>query len=249
MDSSRAPSVAVISETLARRLFPGRLPIGQHIRVGVFPGRQDAEIVGVVADAHLYDLKNPNVAAIYVPALQEPNNNWKSLVIRGRSVPLEDLSRAVGSFSRERVRFTRTLDDVVDRALLRERMIAVLATFFGGLALVLVSMGLYGLMAYAVAQRRREMGIRMALGADAPAIVCVVVGEGLKVTIVGVAVGGVIALASTRLIQSQLFGVSAHDSITFVGSALVLLAVAILACLIPAVRAAATDPMVSLRTE
>lgn len=249
LDNSRAPSVAVISETLARRLFPGRLPLGQHIRVGILPRRQDAEIVGVVADAHLYDLKNPNLAAVYVAALQEPSNNWKSLVIRGRSVPLDDLSRAVGSFSRERVRFTRTLGDVGERALLRERMIAALATFFGGLALVLVSIGLYGLMAYAVEQRRREMGIRMALGADASAIVRGVVGQGLKVTIVGVAIGGVVAFASTRLVQSQLFGVSAHDSITFVGGALVLLAVAILACLIPAARAAATDPMVSLRAE
>jgi putative ABC transport system permease protein len=248
-DNSRGQPVAVISENLARHLFPNSVPLGQRVRVGVSPHRQNAEIVGVVADARLYDLKNPNVAAVYVPALQEPNNNWKSLVIRGRSVPVDDLSRAVGSFGRERVRFTRTLDYVASRALLPERLIAMLATLFGGLALLLVSIGLYGLMSYAVAQRRREIGIRMALGADASAIIRAVVGEGLFVTLAGVAVGLAAALASVRLVKSLLFGVTVHDAITFVGGPLTLIAIAIIACLLPAARAARTDPMTILRAE
>ena len=248
-DTSRTRSVAVISESLAHRLFPGTTPIGRHIRVGVLPHRQDAEIVGLTADAHLYDLKNPNVAAVYVPALQEPNNNWKSLVIRGGRVPIEDLNRAVGSFGRERVRFTRTLDNVVERALLRERIIAMLATFFGLLALVLVSIGVYGLMSYAVAQRRREIGIRMALGADARSVIRTVVQEGVIITLVGVAGGLAGTLVTVRLVKSLLFGVSAHDSITLAAGPATLIGVAIIACLLPAVRAARVDPMVTLRAE
>ena len=94
------------------------------------PRRQDVEIVGVVADAHLYDVKDPNLAAVYVPALQESNNSWKSLTIRGRRIATSDLTHAVGALGRERVRFTRSLDYVIDRALLRERMVAMLQDFF-----------------------------------------------------------------------------------------------------------------------
>jgi predicted permease len=248
-DNSHARSVALISETLARRMFPNTTVLGQHVRVGVVPRRQEVEIVGIVADARLYDLKDPNLAAIYVPALQESNNSWKSLTIRGQHVATSDLTRAVGAFGRERVRFTRTLDYVIDRALLRERMVAMLGTFFGGFALVLVSIGLYGLMSYTVAQRRREMGIRIALGADGQTVVRTIVAEGLRVTILGALVGFGAALASVRLVRSLLFGVTTHDPLTLVGGPLVLIAVAVLACAIPAVRAAATDPMLALRDE
>jgi putative ABC transport system permease protein len=248
-DNSRARSVAIISDTLARRLFPNAAALGRHIRVGVVPRRQEVEIVGVVGDAHLYDLKDPNVAAVYVPALQESNNNWKSLSIRGRHVATSDLTRAVGALGRERVRFTRTLDYVIDRALLRERMVAGLGAFFGLLALALVSIGLYGLMSYTVAQRRREMGIRIALGADTWTIVRTIAGDGLRVTIVGLVVGLGVALASARFVRALLFGVTPYDSTTFVGASIALLVVALLACVIPAVRAAATDPMLTLRAE
>jgi putative ABC transport system permease protein len=248
-DNSRARPVVVISETLARRLFPNSAAIGRHVRVGVLPRRQDVEIVGVVADARLYDVKDANVAATYVPALQEPTNNFKSLAIRGRNVPIEDLNRAVGSLGRERVRFTRSLDYVIDRALLRERLLAMLGTFFGGLALALVAIGLYGLMSYTVAQRRREMGIRIALGAGAQSVVRTIVAEGLRVTILGVLVGFSVSLASVRLVRTLLFGVTPYDSITFVAASLLLLALALIACVIPAVRASGTDPMVILRSE
>src|SRR5438094_1452094 len=106
-----------MSATLARRLFPNTTALGQHVRVGVVPRRQDVEILGVVADAHLYDVKDPNLAAVYAPALQESNNSWKSLTIRGRRVATIDLTRAVGALGRERVRFSRSLDYVIDRAL------------------------------------------------------------------------------------------------------------------------------------
>jgi hypothetical protein len=248
-DNSHARSVGLISAALARRLFPNTTALGQRVRVGVVPRRQDVEIVGVVADAHLYDLKDPNLAAVYVPALQESNNSWKSLIIRGRRVATSDVTHAVGVLGRERVRFTRSLDYVIDRALLRERMVAMLGTFFGGLALVLVSIGLYGLMSYTVAQRRREMGIRIALGADAQTVIRGIVAEGLRVTILGVLVGFAAALASVKLVRSLLFGVTPYDSITFVGASVLLLAVAVIACAIPAVRAAATDPMLTLRAE
>jgi putative ABC transport system permease protein len=198
-DNSRARPVAVISETLARRLFPGSAAIGRHVRVGILPRRQDVEIVGIVSDARLYDVKDANVAAAYTPALQEPTNNFKSLAIRGRNVPIEELNRAVGSLGRERVRFARSLGYVADRALLRERILATLAAAFGGLALILVSIGLYGLMAYAVAQRPREISIRMALGADAALIVRNVVREGVQIAAIGVAVGLGAGFMSGRL--------------------------------------------------
>jgi ABC-type antimicrobial peptide transport system permease subunit len=248
-DNSRSHAVAVLSDSLARRLFPGIPAIGQRIRVGVSPGRQDLEVVGIVADARLYDVKDANVAAVYVPALQEPNNIYKSLIVRGARVSAEDLNRVVASLGRDRVRFTRTLNYVVGRTQLRERIIATLATFFGGMALFLVSIGVYGLMSYVVAQRQREVGIRMALGADARTILSSVVRQGMTITSVGAAAGLVAAFMTVRLVKSLLFGVSAYDPVTIIVGLTVLVGVAAIACVIPAARAARTDPMLALRAE
>jgi putative ABC transport system permease protein len=248
-DNSRNRPVAIISDSLARRLFSSGNPIGEHIRVGVLPHRQDAEIVGVVGDARLYDLKNPNVSAVYVPALQEPRNNWKSLIIRGDRVSLEDLNRAVASFGYDHIRFTRPLEYAAARGLLRERIIAMLATFFGALALLLAAIGLYGLLSYAVAQRQREIGIRMALGADAHRVIRTVVVDGLMTTLIGLTAGLAAALVSVRLVKSLLFGVTTHDPATLVAAPVALIAVAVGACLIPAARAARTDPIITLRAE
>jgi putative ABC transport system permease protein len=213
------------------------------------PRRQSAEIVGIVADAHIYDVRDPSVSAVYVPALQERGNDYKSLVIRGGRVSEEDLNRAVASFGYDRIRFIRTLDYIAGRTLLRERITAMLATFFGGLALLLSAIGLYGLMSYAVAQRRREIGIRMALGANASRVMGTVVRDGLRVAGLGVVAGLAGALLSVRLVGSLLFGVSTYDPTTFVGAATALVTVAMVACLLPAARAARTDPMVTLRAD
>jgi predicted permease len=248
-DSSRGVGVAILSESLARRLFPDRPAVGQRIRVGVLPRRQNLEVVGVVADARVYDLKDPNVAAVYMPALQEPDASYKCFVIRGSRVSAADLNRVVDALGREHIGNVETLDHITDAALLQERLAAGLAAFFGALALALAAIGLYGLMSYAVAQRRREIGIRMALGADSLRVTRDVVGDGLTITLVAVVVGFVASLASAGLVKSLLFGVTPRDPLTLAGAPLALVAVATVASLLPARRAARTDPMVVLRAE
>lgn len=248
-DTSHGPRAAIVSDTLARRLFGSEVAVGRHIRVGVLPRRQDIEIVGVVADAHLYSLKDPNLSAVYVPALQEPDNSWKCIVIRGAGVSAGDVRRVVASFGREDITQAQTIDYITDRVLLRERVAAMLAGFFGGLALLLAAIGLYGVMSYTITRRRREIGVRVALGADGARVMRDVLGDGLRVVLAGVLIGSLGALGTVRLVKSLLFGVTPYDPVTLAGAALSLIAVAALACALPARRAARTDPMIALRAE
>ncbi|MBZ5557259.1 MAG: ABC transporter permease [Acidobacteriia bacterium] len=247
-DNSRGRRVAIVSDSLARRLFGSGAPMGRHISIGVLPRRQDLEIVGVVADARIYNLKDPNTSAVYVPALQDGDNaNWKCFVIRGGGVSLVDLNRAVEPFGHEHIRSTETMPYITDRVLLQERIVAMLAAFFGALALLLAAVGLYGLMSYAVAQRRRDIGIRIALGADRGRIIRAVVGDGLAVTMAGVTCGFAAAFGTVRLVKSLLFGVTTSDPVTLAGAPATLVAVALIACLLPAVRASHVDPITTLR--
>jgi len=248
-DGTRASKVTVISESLARRLFGGASAIGQHVRVGVQPDRQDVEVVGVVADARLYSVKNPNTFAVYMAALQDPQVNGKCLVVRATNLSLPLVKREVEALGYENVGNMVTLRYITDRAQLQERMTATLAGFFGGLALLLSAIGLYGLMSYSVAQRRREIGIRIALGADRTRVMREIVRDGLSITLAGVAVGLAAAMAAVQLVRSLLFGITPHDPLALAAAPLTLIAVAIAACLIPAARAAQTDPMVALRAE
>ena len=165
-DSSRARRVTVISQSLARQLFGEREAIGQHLRVGLQPERQDLEVVGVAADARLYDVKDPNVFAVYTPALQDPAVNFKCFVVRGTEISYPAFKRAVEALGRENLGEMVSLRYITDRALLQERMTAMLSGFFGVLALLLAGVGLFGLMSYTVARQHREIGIRMALGAE-----------------------------------------------------------------------------------
>jgi predicted permease len=248
-DNSRGAPVAVVSEALARRLFRDASPLGARIRIGLSPARQQVEIVGVAANARLYNLKDPNLAAVYVPALQEATPSQKCIIVRGSPATIGEVRSAVSSFGHEDVNDVETLEYITDRALLRERTVAVLGGSFGALALALAAIGLYGLMSYAVEQRRREIGIRMALGAQARRIVGSIVRDGLTVTIIGVAAGLVLAFATTTFVKSLLFGVELHDPLTLAASALLLIVVTIVASLAPALRAARTDPMLVLRSE
>src|SRR5262249_14512600 len=160
--------------------------------------RQDVEVVGVVGDARLYDLKRPNFSAVYVPALQDANASSKCLVLRGSGFAYADLKRSVESLGQEFLGNMVTLDHITDQALLEERMIAILAGAFGGLALLLAGIGLHGVLAYAVAARRREIGIRVALGAEPRRVVVGVARDGLGITVAGAAVGLVVALMAAR---------------------------------------------------
>jgi predicted permease len=248
-DGSHGRRVTILSQSLAQRLFGASDPIGRHVRVGLTPERQDVEVIGVAADARLYDVKNPNPMAVYTPALQDPFANNKCFVIRGTNVPYGALKQAVESLGREDLGGMVTMRYITDRALLQERLMAMLSGFFGALALLLSGIGLYGLMAYLVAQRQREMGIRVALGADTARIMRDVIRDGLAVSLGGVAIGLAAALAGTQLVKSLLFGVTPRDPVTMLATPALLVAIAILASVVPAIRAARVDPMVALRAE
>ena len=249
-DHSRSRRVAVISRTLADRLFEGRAAVGQRIRIGVTPETQDVEVVGVVADARLYNLKEGNVAAAYVPALQTSDPAGKCYVVGGRGVSIAAVREAVESLGVELITSpAESLDFIVGRALLQERVVAAFAAFFGALALLMAGIGLYGLTSYHVSERRREIGIRMALGADARRVLVNVVADAVRLTGAGVVVGGAAALAAAQVLRTLLFGVTTYDPVTIVTAPALLLLTALVACLEPAARAARVDPILTLRAE
>jgi predicted permease len=249
-DHSHSRRVAVISQSLADRVFGGRAAVGQRIRIGVTPENQDLEVVGIVADARLYNLKDSNVAAVYVPALQTPDPAGKCYVVRGQGVSLAAVRQAVESLGVELINSpVESLNFIVDRALLQERLVAAFAAFFGALALLMAAVGLYGLTSYHVSERVREIGIRMALGANASRVMIRVVGDAVQITVAGVLVGLCGALAAAQLLRALLFGVTTYDPVTMIAASTLLLITAIVACLEPAARAARVDPMLALRAE
>ena len=248
-DTSRARKVAVVSDALARRLFGSEPAVGRHVRIGLAAARQDLEIVGVVSNARLYNLKDTRLDAIYTAALQDPDVNAKCFVLRGTGISFDEIRRAVDSGGIEFIENLRTLDYIIDRALLRERLVAALATFFGIVGALLAATGVFALMSYTVEQRRREIGIRMALGAAPARLVGAVVREGTQTTLAGVVVGLAAALLTARVLEAFLFGVTPRDPVTLTIASLVLLGVSVVACLIPAIRAARVDPLVALRSE
>jgi predicted permease len=249
-DHSRGRRVAVISQSLADRVFGGHAAVGQRIRIGVTPENEDVEVVGIVADARLYNLKESNVAAAYVPALQTPDPAGKCYVVSGQGVSMASVRQAVESLGVELINSpVESLDFIVGRALLQERVVAGFAAFFGALALLMAGVGLYGLTSYHVSERRREIGIRMALGADAGRVMVGVVGDAVRITAGGVLAGLTVALAAAQLLRTLLFGVTTYDGVTMIAAPVLLLVTAIVACLEPAARAARVDPILALRAE
>jgi predicted permease len=248
-DNSRGHGVTILSQSLARQLFGESDPLGQRVQIGLDPSRNALEVVGVVADARLYDLRIADVLAAYTPALQDRDVNYKCFVIRGRNLSHASLKDAVESLRTEQLGNMVTLQYITERSLLLERLTAMMSSLFGSLVLLLAGVGLFGLMSYAVAQRRREIGIRMALGADRRRVVRDVVREGLTVTLAGLAAGIVAALATVRVVETLLFGVTPRDPLTLAAAAASLVAIAMLACAVPASRAARVDPMIALRGE
>jgi predicted permease len=249
-DRSRGRRVAVISQSLADRVFGEHAAVGQRIRIGVAAENQDVEVIGVVGDARLYNLKESNLAAVYVPALQAPDQAWKCYVLKGRGVSMAAVRQAVESLGVELINSpVESLDFIIGRALLQERLVAAFAAFFGALALLMGGVGLYGLTSYQVSERRREIGIRMALGADAGRVMAGVVVDAVRITLAGVLVGLAVALAAAQLLRTQLFGVTTYDAVTMIAAPAVLLITAVVACLEPAARAARVDPLIALRAE
>jgi predicted permease len=250
-DSQRQAHVAVVSSSLARRLFPGGNAIGRHIRFGFMPETQNLEIVGIAADARLFNLRDPAMPAIYLSWFQFPES-WGNLLVRTHARPegLEKtIAQQIDSLGHEYALHIQTVGEVVSGELAEERVTALLSGFFAGLALLLASVGLYGLMSYAVTRRTRELGVRVALGAQRENVLWIVLRETLALSILGLAIGIPCAIAVCRLIASMLFGLTSSDVPTIAAVSILLLIVALFAGYLPARRASAIDPVVALRAE
>ena len=249
-DNAAAPPVAIVSQAMARQHWPGEDAVGKRFRVNV--SESMVEVVGVAGDAKNLSLRQESDAFFYLPMLQ----NYESVVnfhIRARGEPaaLVDSVRAqVFALNPHMPLFdTRTLEGNRQETLTAERITGSLLTVFGALALVLAAVGLFGVMAYSVAQRTHEIGIRMALGARTADIFGLVVREGMRQTAMGVVVGLAAAVGLTQLVKSMLFGVSPLDPLTYIAVPVLLAVVALLACWVPARRATRVDPIVALRYE
>jgi predicted permease len=250
-DGENAPQTAVINETMARRYFPGGSAVGRLMEINAGPlPHKPIEIVGIIRDAKYNDLRAETKPMFYM-SLQQMTRPLRTLEVR----TTEPMSAIVGPVRSALLDVTKnvmirrvvTLCAQVDQTLASERLITTLCTFFGVLALLLASVGLYGVLSYGVAQRTQEIGIRMALGATAPKVRWLVLRQSLAVVLAGIALGAVLALLSTRLLASFLYGLSPTDPVAITLSTLLLLLVALLACYFPARRATQVDPMVALR--
>jgi putative ABC transport system permease protein len=244
--------VALINETTARKYWPDEDPVGKQFTLNFSSWSPKAEIIGVVSDIKTNGMNMPPYPEVYRPDSQLPSDDAQ-LIIRSKAAP-EALAPAVRE-EMERIdrdiplRPGRTMEGVIAETLWRPRLSAWLLGLFAALAAALAAAGLYGVMSYSVNQRTQEIGLRMALGAEGADVIRMVIGEGFKLTVVGLALGLVTAFALSRLIASQLFGVTATDPLTYAGVATLLAMVAMAACYIPARRAARVDPMMALRTE
>jgi predicted permease len=253
-DNEKAPLAGMINAMVAHRFFPNEDPIGKRFMFG-HPSSDPPKwytIVGVVSDTRLYGLANPARLEVYLSFRQNPRNSM-ALVVKSGADPASLTSavrEAVQSIDKDQPVFAiSTMEELVRNSVATRRMTLVLLGLFSGLALVLGAIGIYGVISYSVAQRTHEIGIRMALGAPRSGVFRLVVGEGLKLAGVGIAIGIAAAFGLARLMSSLLFGISATDFETFAGVAILLALVAMLACYVPARRAMRVDPTVALRYE
>jgi predicted permease len=251
-DTTTALQVAMINETAARRFWPDQNPVGRRLILGRAPDEEVREVVGIVKDSKYRRLNDEVRPAVYVPFAQDYRANM-ALHVRTNGEPgalLAAVRREVQALDANLPLYNiKTLEEQKSGSLYTSRMAAMLLTVFGLLALGLAAVGLYGVMAYAVNRRTREIGIRLALGAQGTDVLRQVLGEGMTMVTIGVALGLAGAFALTRLMKTLLFGVSATDPLTFGLIAGLLVVVALLACFIPAWRATKVDPLVALRCE
>ena len=260
-DDERSPLVVDIDDVFARTYFPNENPIGKRINLAGFDVQ--VEIVGVVHHIKQWGLGADPTSAIeaqiYYPFMQLPEKlmpmvaDAVAVVLRTRSDPtalMDAVRRAVAELEPGDVIYrVQTMDDIVASSLAARRLSMVLLSVFATLALVLACAGIYGVISYLVAQRTHEIGVRMALGAQRSEVLRLILGQGARMAAIGVAIGGVAALGLTRLMANELFGVTAHDPLTFTGVAGLIMFVAVAACYVPARRAMRVDPVVALRSE
>ena len=253
-DSMNAPPAAVVSEALARQTWPDRDPLGQTIEYGNMDGDlRLLTVVGVAGDIRGTSLEKPPTPIIYVNCLQRPQKAGElSLVIRTAGDPSTTLStarRVVRELDPSIPVKTNTFTRVFAASLDSRRFNLLLVGCFAATALLLAIAGIYGVLAYSVARRTREFGVRIALGANSSSVLKLVLRQAVLTTLIGVLVGGIAAFALTRLMESMVFGVSTSDPVTYAAVAVLLLVVGLLAAYIPARRATRIDPMIALRAE
>ncbi len=263
-DTESSQPVVIINRTMAETLWKNENPIGQTITIGKKMGPEwtdrPRQIIGVVGDVKDASLDQPAPPEMFIPYTQVPAHVLALVVrlapvcwvvrTRGGAVPLNAVRQAVLSVDgNEPIANVETMDELLSGSISRWRFNMLLLGIFSLLALVLAAVGIYGVLSYSVAQRAHEMGIRMALGAEKRDILRMVVGQGVRLAVIGVVIGIAGALALTRFLASLLYGVKPSDPLTFIAVSLILIAVALLACYVPARRAAKVDPMVALRYE
>jgi predicted permease len=251
-DAAGAPRVAIVNETMARRYWGNDNPVGR--RIGVAGSDPTAvEIVGVVRDIRSQQLREEAPRFVYLPYRQNEELTQLTYYVRASGDPSSIATSVRQTVQRLDPKIPlydlKTMDVQVAESLFVERMVAALSVAFGALATVLAAIGLYGVMSYAVARRTREIGIRMALGAERRGVLWLVLKEVAVLAVLGVAGGLAAAFYLTRRVESQLFGIAPTDPLTLAAAVVMLLLVALLAGLIPARRATTIDPILALRTE
>jgi predicted permease len=246
--------VVIVSENTAKRFWPGENPLGKRITLTMMT-KEAADVVGVVSEVKTGSLdasEADSETAVYAPAAQFAYEG-SALTVRTAMDPrnlTRSMVNAIQAVDPEQpVLDIATLDEVVEKSLGQRPLAMMLLAAFAGLALVLASVGIYSVLAYTVRQRVREIGIRMVLGAPVRGVLRLVVIEGLKPTLIGVALGLALAAALVRVMTTLLYGVNQHDPGTFSGVAVIMLGVGIVATLVPAYRATRVDPIVTLRAE
>ena len=260
-DGPDSQGVALINEALAHRYWPNEDPIGQQIHLifpaqlrpwDAIPHQGPVTIVGVVGDTRDWAWSEPKIAQLYLPETQNPSRIMR-LVVRSGGDPAQLTSavrHAVETVDpNQPVTDVKTMDEYLEAALARRRLNMTLLAFFAVVAALLAAIGIYGVMGYAVTQRSHEIGIRMALGAEPGDVLRMIVGDGMKLTGVGLSLGLLGSLLVMKYLESQLYGIKARDPLTFVGVAAGLALVALAACYFPARRATKVDPLVALRYE
>jgi predicted permease len=252
-DKMDGPPVALFNETAARRYFPNGNAIGSRVRIGPDPKSNAITIIGVVADMRDEGLGRPTRPTIIMDHTQQAWDRSMSIVVRTAGDPnaaAAALRRAVKDADPSlAIRNVQTLDDVIGSSLAPRRFSLGLVATFAAIALMLAAIGIYGVLSYAVSTRTREFGVRIALGASTRSVLMLVAREGLRWSVTGLVLGILGAALAGRLIAGMLYGVGTLDVSTYVAVAGGLLAVVVVACLVPAVRATRVDPITSIRAE